>query len=172
MLRRPAAAILLLCLVVADPAGGHAGQGAASPAPAPVASDAGADDAAAVRAVVADFHQALAEGYRERVLQLLAEDVAIFETGDAETRREQYAAGHLAADLEFAAAVRREPLHSTAQVSGDLAWVLTQSRSDGEFRGVLVKLENTETMVLRRSPDGWKIVHIHWSGHERREAAR
>jgi len=26
-----------------------------------------------------------------------------------------------------------------------------------------VKLVSTETMILRKNADGWRIVHIHWS---------
>jgi ketosteroid isomerase-like protein len=123
-------------------------------------------DEDAVRAVVTDFHQALSEGYREGVLRLLAEDAVIFETGYVEANREQYASGHLDADLLYAATVRREPVHRKATVVGDLAYVISQSRNHGEFQGEAVNLTNTETMVLRRDGESWRIVHIHWSGHE------
>jgi uncharacterized protein (TIGR02246 family) len=125
-------------------------------------------DEDAVRAVVTDFHNALAEGYRDGVLRLLADDAVIFETGYVEASREQYAAGHLDADLLYAATVRREPVHRQVKVVGDLAYVISQSRSRGEFQGEAVNLTNTETMVLRRSDADWRIVHIHWSGHEAR----
>jgi ketosteroid isomerase-like protein len=123
-------------------------------------------DEDAVRAVVSDFHNALAEGYRDGVLRLLAEDAVIFETGYVEANREQYAAGHLDADLLYAAGVRREPVHRQIKVGGNLAYVISQSRNRGEFQGAAVNLTNTETLVLRRGDDGWRIVHIHWSGHE------
>lgn len=132
-----------------------------------LAAAAGSDEDA-VRAVVADFHRAMAEGYRDGVLRLLADDAVIFETGYVEANREQYAAGHLEADLLYAATVRREPVHRQIRVGGDLAYAISQSRNRGEFQGETVNLTNTETMVLRRTVDGWRIVHIHWSGHETR----
>lgn len=138
---------------------------AASPAPA--AAPVPADDQAVVKAVVEDFHRAQLEGYREGVLKLMDERAVIFETGYVEVDRDQYATNHLDSDLMFAAQVKREVVHTQATVTGDTALVLTQSRSAGEFMGAKIKLESTETMVLQRGADGWKIVHIHWSGHDR-----
>lgn len=119
-----------------------------------------------VKAVVADFHSALAEGYRDGALKLLMPNAVIFETGYVEASREQYAAGHLDADLLYAATVQRQLVHREAVVSGDMALVISQTRQTGEFQGKPVNLTNTETMVLRRSAETWKILHIHWSGHE------
>lgn len=137
-------------------------------APALAEADAAASAESAAAAVVEDFHRALAEGYRDGVIKLMDERAVVFETGFVEASREQYAAGHLDADLLFSAQVRREVVHRTVTVTGDTALVLTQSRSDGEFEGQKVHLENTETMVLRRLDDQWRIVHIHWSGHDRK----
>ena len=69
------------------------------------------EDEAAIKAVVADFHRALAEGYRDGVLKLLMPNAVIFETGYVEASREQYAAGHLGADMLYAATVQREVVH-------------------------------------------------------------
>lgn len=145
------------------------------PSPAPATSAAAAAraqraDEAAVRAIVADFHQSLSENYKEGALRLLAEDAVVFETGYVEAR-DGYAEGHLDADLLFAATVKRDPVHTSVVVDGDLAYVLTQARRRGAFKGSRVDLENTETMVLRRIGGKWKIVHIHWSGHERQPGA-
>lgn len=153
-------------------AGAHADETpapAATPIPAgtPAPAAASSADEAAVAAVVADFHRALREGYRDGVLKLLDERAVIFETGYVEVDREQYATGHLDSDLMFAAQVKRDVVHSETTVAGDMAVVLTQSRNAGEFMDAKIDLENTETMVLRRAADGWKIVHIHWSGHNR-----
>jgi ketosteroid isomerase-like protein len=123
-------------------------------------------DVEAARAVVVDFHRALKEGYREGVLRHMDEKAIVFETGFVEAQRDQYAAGHLDADMLYAAQVQREVVHRQVSVSGDIAVALTQARTRGEFEGQPVSLENTETMVLRRGDDGWKIVHIHWSAHD------
>src|SRR5690606_17665831 len=147
----------LCAALLAWQAGGYAQE----PTPTPVS------DEQAAYAVVEDFHRALEEGYRDGVLKLLDEGAVSFETGYVEASREQYAGGHLDADLLFSAQVKRQVIHHKATVSGDMAVVLTQSRSDGEFEGQAIRLENTETVVLRRQDGEWKIVHIHWSGHDR-----
>ncbi|WP_169518359.1 YybH family protein [Solimonas variicoloris] len=135
------------------------------PTPAPVAPH--PDAAAQAAAVVDDFHASVAENYRERVLQLLAPDVAIFEQGYTESSRDAYADGHLDSDLLFAASTRYEVVHREAYASGDLAWVITQARTTGRFSGQSVDIDNTETMVLQRRGGRWLIVHIHWSAHPR-----
>ena len=73
------------------------------------------EDEAAIKAVVADFHRALAEGYRDGVLKLLMPNAVIFETGYVEASREQYAAGHLGADMLYAATVQREVVQHLLQ---------------------------------------------------------
>jgi ketosteroid isomerase-like protein len=44
-----------------------------------------------------------------------------------------------------------------------MAWVATEGRLTGTYKGKAIDLPTTETMLLRRSGRGWKIVHIHWS---------
>jgi ketosteroid isomerase-like protein len=48
-------------------------------------------------------------------------------------------------------------------VAGDWAWVTSQTVVSGEVGSKTVSKQQLETMILRRGPDGWKIVHIHWS---------
>lgn len=131
------------------------------PAPgAAQAADAPPPDS--VKAVVHAFHGALAAGDSAGALELLHPEVRVFEGGHAETLSE-YRAGHLAADMEFAGAVDREVL--SERVSGDRgrALYLSEYRMKGTFRGEEVDARGTETMVLVRTGDGWRIRHIHWS---------
>ena len=51
---------------------------------------------------------------------------------------------------------------SSAAVS-DRAWVATRSRLTGEFQGKHVDSDSTETLVMHKTADGWRIAHIHWS---------
>lgn len=113
--------------------------------------------------VVAAFHDALARGDRARVTELLASGVIIFESGGAELSREEYASHHLGADMEFAKATKQEVVSREAGEAGDAAWVLTRSRTTGKFRERKIDLRGTETMLLRKTVDGWRIIHIHWS---------
>ncbi len=119
-------------------------------------------------AVVDRFSHALASGGTIGASALLDPAVVIYESGDVERSRAEYAAHHLAADAAFLKTVEYRLLSRTSGTAGDLAWVATESRlmSHGEKP---VDIFSTETMVLRKQPSGWRIVHIHWSS---RKAAR
>jgi ketosteroid isomerase-like protein len=124
---------------------------------------AAAENPSGPQEVVAAFHEALARGDSARVTELLAPGVIIFESGGAEVSREEYTSHHLGADMEFAKATKEEVVDRQAGEAGDAAWVLTRSRTTGTFRDKPVDLHGTETMLLRKTADGWRIVHIHWS---------
>jgi ketosteroid isomerase-like protein len=124
---------------------------------------AAAENPSGPQEAVAAFHDALSRGDRARVTELLAPSVVIFESGGAEVSREEYASHHLGADMEFAKATKQEVVEREAGEAGDAAWVLTRSRTSGTFRDKQVDLRGTETMLLRKTADGWRIVHIHWS---------
>ena len=124
-------------------------------------------DSAAAAAAVTAYHRALATGDSARALALLAPDAVVLESGGAESRAE-YRSHHLAADMEFARAVReaRTPLRVT--VRGDVAWVSSTSTAQGTFRGRAINSAAAELMVLTREPVGWQIRAIHWSSRARR----
>jgi hypothetical protein len=44
-----------------------------------------------------------------------------------------------------------------------MAWVATEGRTKGTYKGKALDQLTTETMVLRQAGKDWKIVHIHWS---------
>jgi len=116
-----------------------------------------------VIAVVDAFHAALGSGNAEAVLALLAQDVMVLEEGGAERSREEYAGHHLPADMAFAAATEAEVTRRAAWIDGDIAWVLTEGRTGGQFNGRAINRLTAETMILQRHADGWRIRHIHWS---------
>jgi|TARA_R110002051_G_scaffold150874_1_gene223408 uncharacterized protein (TIGR02246 family) len=126
------------------------------------------EEAVEAARVVDAFHTALEHGDTEGTLALLAEDVLIFESGDAERSRDEYAEHHLAADAAFSAAVPGIRSRRVARADGDSAWVASESRTTGAFNGRPVDSLTVETMVLRREADGWRITHIHWSSHAAR----
>lgn len=117
-------------------------------------------------AVVDAFHAALRRGDTGAALALLADDVLIFEEGRAERSKAEYAAHHLGADAAFSKAVPGVTTRRTGAASGDVAWIATEGRTRGAFRGVAVNSVTDETMVLRRCGGTWKIVHVHWSSAE------
>lgn len=121
---------------------------------------AGAVEAAAV---VDAFHAALEAGETDRALAMLVEDAMILEEGGAERSRAEYASHHLGADAEFAGAVEATMLRRSGWADGDVAWITSEGRTTGTFRGRAVDRMTAETMVLKRGPDGWRIAHVHWS---------
>jgi ketosteroid isomerase-like protein len=130
-----------------------------NPAPAQLVDEA----TRPVVAVVDAFHAALGSGNADAVLALLAEDVMVLEEGGAERSREEYAGHHLPSDMAFAAATEAGVTRRAAWIEGDVAWVLTEGRTSGQFNGRAVNRLTAETMILHRGADGWRIRHIHWS---------
>ena len=124
------------------------------------AQEASAEEA--VRRVADGLHEALASGDSARVLELLADGVRVYESGHAETR-DEYRAGHLGIDIEFAGGTEREVLSERVRTSGDMALYLAEYRTTGTFRGEETDGRGTETLVMERRGEGWRIVHIHWS---------
>jgi ketosteroid isomerase-like protein len=128
--------------------------------PVPAAAQGSQD--AAVETITA-FHDALARGDSTAALAFLAPDVLIYESGGAEQSRAEYRSHHLVADMEFASNTSREVVTQKTNDSGDIAWVTSTSATRGTFRDREINMLGTETMVLRRTSEGWQIVHIHWS---------
>ena len=80
-------------------------------------------------ATVDAFHTALTSGNTRGALDLLAEDVLIFESGGVERSRAEYASHHLAADAAFSAAVKRTLVSRSHGEAGDAAWVTSAKPS-------------------------------------------
>ena len=129
---------------------------------ATAALSAGASDAAAV---VDRFQQFLAKGNTNAAAELLDPAVLIFESGSAERSREEYASHHLKEDAAFMKTATANQLSRTGDVSGDIAFIATESslKSSGAKP---VDLVTTETMVLKRTSEGWRVAHVHWSSRK------
>ena len=148
--------ILSVCCALAlwVPAGVSAQSTAQSALPA---------QAAEAARVVDAFHAAMSAGDAAAAAALLADDAVVFEVGHVERSKAQFAAEHLPADLAYSKAVKGSPTGRTGQATGDLAWIATEGRSVGRYRDKDVDRVTTETMVLRKTPAGWRITHVHWS---------
>ncbi|HET9460206.1 MAG TPA: nuclear transport factor 2 family protein [Sphingomicrobium sp.] len=156
----PGDTVLAVLLAVSSPAlASGAGVQAGGTTPLAV-------EARAAAAVVDAFHAALRSGDTDAALAMLADDVLIFEGGKVERSKPEYAAHHLAADAAFSKAVSSVLTERTAGASGNIAWVASEGRTRGEYRGRTIDRTSAETMILRRAGDGWKIIHIHWSGSQ------
>jgi len=114
-------------------------------------------------AIVEAFHKSLQDGKSEAAAALLASNALIFESGGAEHSKAEYAEHHLPADAQFSKATTRTILRQSGEASGDMAWIATESRTTGTWKGRSIDSASTETMVLRRVGGDWKITHIHWS---------
>ena len=124
-------------------------------APATFAVEPAAADAVAV---VHAFGAALSAGETGLAGDFLDPGVVVVIDDRVLGAREDYLATH--ADAEAARhLVVGQPTHSLLARAGDgLAWVVSERAAPEQAGGV-----ETETMVLARTPAGWKILHIHWS---------
>ena len=125
-------------------------------ADAPTAVDSAALPALAV---VEAFSAALQAGEMAKLPEFLDEGLLVLESGGAERSREEYLGHHAGADAAFLKDAQVSVTRRRAQASGDFAWVGTESELRRQGKVYL----GTETMLLRRSGDAWRIVHIHWS---------
>jgi mono/diheme cytochrome c family protein/ketosteroid isomerase-like protein len=114
-------------------------------------------------AAVQALHEALSSGNASKVERLLDPKVLILEGGNVERSRREYAAHHLPADLKFMKSVAYKLDRQSGDTVGDLAWVVSEAHLAGNREGKPVDVVSTETLVLKRSAAGWKVVHIHWS---------
>ncbi|MDT7858045.1 DUF4440 domain-containing protein [Rubrivirga sp. S365] len=100
------------------------------------------------------FHAALAAGDRQAMEAILAPDAVVLEGGRNESRAE-YLSHHFARDAEYLSGTTPEPLYRRTGVAGDGAWVAsTQRVGDAEM---------AELLVMKRTPDGWRVAAVHWS---------
>jgi len=118
--------------------------------------------------VIEQFSAALQAGDLEQAGKLLADDVLILESGEAESSREEYLSGHAIHDADFLKGAHVVVMRRIARVEGPLAWVGTESELHTTKEGKSMTLLSTETMVLKQTDTGWRIVHIHWSSRPKR----
>lgn len=138
-------------------------------APKPATVEAAAQPAVAV---VEAFSKALQAGDLKRAGALLAPDVLILESGGAERSREEYLGNHAISDAAFLKGAHVQVKQRTARVQGALAWVGTESEIHATKDGKPLTLRSTETMILKKTGNDWRIVHIHWSSRPKKEYSK
>lgn len=160
---------LALMLAVASPAMAQTTQSHADHPAAPASENVDVPAAASAAVAVAErFGTALSSGDLATVGSLLAPDVLILESGGAERSREEYLGHHAISDAAFLKGAHRQLLRQRARTAGEFAWVGTESELHAQKDGKPVTVQSTETMVLKQTADGWRIVHIHWSSRTKR----
>ena len=120
-------------------------------------------DAVAASATVDRFSKALQSGDMKAVETLLDPEVLIFESGGAERSRQEYLGHHAAADAKFLKDAQIQLISRTGKRGGDLVWIGSESEIHTKGGDKPQTLLSTETMVLKKVGDDWRIVHIHWS---------
>ncbi len=158
--------LLRLTLVVTLMTGAPSALTHPAPLPAPIRAGSAvglSHDAAEAAATVDAFHAALRAGNTAKAAELLADDLVVFEAGFAEPSKAVYAAEHLAADAAFEKTAGERLLRRVGQASGGMAWIASEGVTRAMVGDHLTERLTTESMVLRRTPAGWRIVHVHWS---------
>lgn len=117
---------------------------------------------AEVREAVQGFKTALRAGEGDRALAYLHPEVRIYEGGRAESR-DEYASGHLRADMAFLSAVETTIDRDTVLVGERMTLYLSEYSTRGSYRDREIDSHGTETIALVPTAEGWKIRHIHWS---------
>lgn len=119
--------------------------------------------------VVDAFSHAMQAGDLKVAATHLAADVVILESGGVEKSRTEYLEHHAAADAAFLQDAHVQPLARYARAAGDVAWVASESEVHVNKDGKTAVLLSTETMVLKRERDVWRIEHIHWSSRTKKQ---
>lgn len=160
---------LALMLAMVSPAMAQTAQSHTHHPAAAAAADVDVPAAAEAAVDVAErFNTTLSNGDLATVGSLLAADVLILESGGAERSREEYLGHHAVSDAAFLKGAHRQLLRQRARVAGEFAWVGTESELHAQKDGKPLTVQSTETMVLKQTADGWRIVHIHWSSRTKR----
>ena len=122
-----------------------------------------AESDSSAAAIADQFDLALKQGDSDAIRAILDDDVLIYEAGNVESSFEEYASHHLSADIQFMSTMEKTILSRKLFENSDLAVVSTEYRIKGSYKGRFIDKTTMETLVLRKSETGWKIVHVHWS---------
>ena len=139
---------------------------AAASAAEPVAKtviEALSGEAALAAQTVDAFHAALQAGDEAKAAGLLDASSVFFEGGEVQRSKAAYAAQHLAADAAYEKGASLSQTYRTGAAAGEMAWIATEGRVHALVGDKQIDRLTTETMILRRTAAGWRIVHVHWS---------
>lgn len=115
---------------------------------------------------LAAFHAAIAAGDKTKASALMAPEIAVYESGYVEASRSQYASHHLADDIGFAKTTARKVLKHSQRIEGNVAVIWEETETTGTAHGKPIHAFGTETALLEKRPDGWTIIHVHWSSRK------
>ena len=151
---------------IAAPAAGatdHAAMGHAAPAGSAAATTPLPQLSGPADAALQSFQDALQVGNRDVALYWLAPEVTITEAGVTDASRDAYAKEHMGIDMAFLKTARIVPLDRQVHPSGDSTHIVSRSRVTGRAGEVPVDVTVTEAALLKRTPQGWRIVSLQWT---------
>lgn len=120
------------------------------------------------REALESFHSALAINDKAKAISLLSPNATIYESGYVEHTRQEYIDQHLAGDIDFAKTTKRKSLQSTEKLDKNFAIIWNENEVNGKIDGQEINSLGTETAVLEKHGNEWKIVHFHWSSRKKK----
>lgn len=116
---------------------------------------------------VDDFHAALRSKNTAAALSLLDRGLVVFEFGAIDPTAEAYAFAHLPSDIDVAAVTQWKLETRRVGGEGNERWVLSSYHVIGtQSDGTPIDQTLLETVILRRTGDLFRIVHLHWSTND------
>ena len=127
-----------------------------------------AEDVAAVKAVLQSYSQAVEKLDGSLASPLFAPDAHIFEQGGDEGTWPTYLKDHLGPEFAEFSSFTFANYQSSVSLEGDLAIASETYRYRLVVKAGGEKVERlgAATSVLRRTPEGWKIVQYHSSSRK------
>lgn len=128
------------------------------------AQDAAAGDAAAVTDVLARYRAAIERLDATGTEALFVEDSQLFENGGVEGSYRNYLARHLGPELRHFTAFRFTDVNVDVRFEGGVALATeTYNYRIERHEGEPIERRGVTTSVLRRTPEGWRVVIMHGS---------
>jgi hypothetical protein len=124
-----------------------------------------AQDARSPEAVIDAFHQALRTYNTAGALSLLGRELMVFEFGVVDPTLEAYAFQHLPFDMDTASQTVWTLTSREVGGSDEEPWVVSTYRVTGVRPDQVTPIDQTttESVILRRTGDQYRIIHFHWS---------
>ena len=161
--RSPAPTVVQATKPAANPAAPNQAIQAAKPAMPAQAQQASANPAADAAAKVVDgLMAAMADGQFETARQLMVPGAIVMANGVVLGPRDAFIDGAAHKVTDVLRQTQRQLLNRKIEAGPAAAWVLSEKLVKPTRQGQPAEVL-TETMLLARTAQGWKVAHIHWS---------
>ena len=113
--------------------------------------------------VVNAFMTAMSNGNLALAQKFLDPGVVVVNNGVIHGSRNDYLNGQAKSDAAYLQGAQRQLLRRQARAGANVAWVISEKVLRMNESGKVSARLTSETMLLVKAIDGWKIIHIHWS---------